>query len=73
MLCRYGGPGTQQVTARWRVDWDTYLASKKDFIVATFDVSGSGFQGNRLKNSVYKRLGVREVEDSLHIIRSVSC
>ena len=41
---RYGGPGTQTVDHRWTVGWDTYLASKRDFVVANIDVRGSGFQ-----------------------------
>ena len=43
-MSRYGGPGTQTVDQRWGVGWDTYLASKRNFIVAQLDVRGSGFQ-----------------------------
>ena len=43
-MFRYGGPGTQTVDSRWGIGWNTYLASKRDFIVANIDVRGSGFQ-----------------------------
>jgi hypothetical protein len=29
------------------VGWNTYLASKRDFVVANIDVRGSGFQVRR--------------------------
>ena len=29
---------------RWSVGWDTYLASRRDFVVANIDVRGSGYQ-----------------------------
>ena len=40
----YGGPGTQTVSSKWGVGWDTYLASQRNFIVANIDVRGTGFQ-----------------------------
>ena len=40
----YGGPGTQTVSSKWAVGWDTYLASHRNFIVANIDVRGTGFQ-----------------------------
>ena len=43
-LLSYGGPGTQTVTSKWAVGWDTFLASHRNFIVANIDVRGTGFQ-----------------------------
>ena len=67
-IYRYGGPGTQEVSQRWTFDWDHYLASNKDFIVAMMDVRGSGFAGNTFKHAVYKDLGRLETLDTLNVL-----
>lgn len=41
----YSGPGTQLVTDKWRIDWNTYLAGTKDYIVTQIDGRGSSGQG----------------------------
>lgn len=63
----YGGPGSQLVTERWRIDWNTFLASNKDFIVAQIDGRGSGGQGHQLLHKVYYKLGSLEVADQLEV------
>ncbi|XP_049834013.1 dipeptidyl aminopeptidase-like protein 6 isoform X2 [Schistocerca gregaria] len=63
----YGGPGTQLVTERWKLDWSTFLASNRDFIVAQIDGRGSGGQGYQLLHEVYLRLGSVEVDDQIEV------
>lgn len=63
----YGGPGSQLVTERWRIDWNTYLAGNKDFIVAQIDGRGSGGQGHQLLHKVYYKLGSVEVADQIEV------
>ncbi|GLV36131.1 Dipeptidyl peptidase 10 [Carabus blaptoides fortunei] len=63
----YGGPGSQLVTERWRMDWNTYLASNKDYIIAQIDGRGSGGQGHQLLHEVYYHLGSVEVADQLEV------
>ncbi|XP_017154892.1 uncharacterized protein LOC108163886 isoform X1 [Drosophila miranda] len=63
----YSGPGTQLVTDRWHVDWNTYLAGSKDYIVVEIDGRGSAGQGYQLLHEVYKRLGSVEVSDQLEV------
>ncbi|XP_044263326.1 inactive dipeptidyl peptidase 10 isoform X1 [Tribolium madens] len=63
----YGGPGSQLVTERWRVDWNTYLTGNKDFIIAQIDGRGSGGQGHQLLHKVYYKLGSVEVADQLEV------
>lgn len=63
----YGGPGSQLVTERWRIDWNTYLAGNKDFIIAQIDGRGSGGQGHQLLHKVYYKLGSVEVADQLEV------
>ena len=35
-------PGIQSATSEWRLNWDSFMSSAKDFIVVTADVRGSG-------------------------------
>lgn len=62
----YSAPGTQLVTEKWKIDWNTYLASAKDYIVAEIDGRGSSGQGYQLLHEVYRRLGM-EVADQLEV------
>ncbi|EFN79886.1 putative dipeptidyl aminopeptidase C2E11.08 isoform X2 [Harpegnathos saltator] len=64
----YGAPGSQLVTEMFKVDWNTYLASRKNVIVAQIDGRGSGGQGYKLLHEVYYRLGSVEVADQLEVI-----
>ncbi|KAG8038791.1 hypothetical protein G9C98_000346 [Cotesia typhae] len=63
----YGGPGSQLVTDMFKIDWNTYLASKKNIIVAQIDGRGSGGQGYKMLYEVYYRLGTVEVADQLEV------
>ncbi|XP_064553883.1 uncharacterized protein Dpp10 isoform X2 [Drosophila montana] len=63
----YSGPGSQLVTDRWHVDWNTYLSGSKDYIVIEIDGRGSAGQGYQLLHEVYKRLGSVEVSDQLEV------
>ncbi|XP_055372089.1 inactive dipeptidyl peptidase 10 isoform X2 [Condylostylus longicornis] len=64
----YSGPGTQLVTDNWHVDWNTYLASSKDYIVIQIDGRGSSGQGYQLLHEVYRRLGTVEVSDQIEVM-----
>lgn len=64
---RYSGPGSQLVTDKWHIDWNTYLSGNKDYIVAQIDGRGSSGQGYRLLHEVYRRLGTVEVSDQLEV------
>lgn len=63
----YSGPGTQLVNERWKIDWNTYMASSKDYIVTQIDGRGSSGQGYKLMHEVYRRLGSVEVSDQLEV------
>ncbi|KAJ8003478.1 hypothetical protein DPEC_G00148730 [Dallia pectoralis] len=65
----YAGPCSQKADYRYRLSWDTYLASTEKVIVASFDGRGSGYQGDRLMHSIYGRLGTYEVEDQIMAAR----
>ncbi|TIB06263.1 hypothetical protein E3P96_00603 [Wallemia ichthyophaga] len=59
----YGGPDSQAVDQRFRVQWSDYLASVHGYIVVHVDVRGSGKRGRRHRNVVTDRLGQVEVDD----------
>ncbi|XP_054274362.1 inactive dipeptidyl peptidase 10-like isoform X2 [Macrosteles quadrilineatus] len=61
-------PGGQVVTERWNVDWSTYLVSQRNFIVAEIDGRGSGFQGDRMKHEIFRRVGQDDVLDQISVI-----
>ncbi|XP_015214519.1 dipeptidyl peptidase 4 [Lepisosteus oculatus] len=65
----YAGPCSQKVDFRFRLNWATYLASTEKIIVASFDGRGSGYQGDKIMHSIYRRLGTYEVEDQITAVR----
>nr|CAD7264415.1 unnamed protein product [Timema shepardi] len=64
-----GAPGSQLVSERWGVDWGTYLASSRNFIVAEIDGRGSGFQGDSFLHKLRHHLGSTEVADQIVVIK----
>lgn len=68
-LCRYGGPCSQRVSYKFKLNWATHLSSTYDIIVASFDGRGSGYQGDEIMHAIYKRLGTFEVEDQITAVR----
>lgn len=69
LLCRYGGPCSQRVSYRFKLNWGTYLSSSHGIIFASFDGRGSGYQGDRILHSIYRQLGTLEVEDQITAVR----
>jgi len=61
----YGGPGSQKVDERFTriLGWIGYLVSNYDVIVVIVDGRGTGYRGERFKQSVYKLLGEYEAQD----------
>ncbi|XP_023328522.1 venom dipeptidyl peptidase 4 [Eurytemora carolleeae] len=48
------------------------MSSAKGFVIVIMDLRGSGFQGDRHRKEVYRRLGELEVQDAIHVIRESS-
>ncbi|XP_068429138.1 dipeptidyl peptidase 4 [Clinocottus analis] len=65
----YGGPCSQEVDYRFKLNWGTYLSSSNEIIIASFDGRGSGYQGDEIMHAIYKRLGTFEVEDQIAAAR----
>lgn len=65
-LCRYGGPGSQQIDQRFaRSDWANYVACGLKTIVVIVDGRGTGFKGRKLRNPVKGNLGFFETIDQI--------
>jgi len=63
--CRYGGPGSQKVTERFQLGWETYLSSYESVVYASLDGRGTASRGNRFKYLLYRNLASIEIEDQL--------
>ncbi|CAI5762576.1 inactive dipeptidyl peptidase 10 isoform X1 [Podarcis lilfordi] len=58
-------PGSQLVTDKFHIDWDSVLVNSDNVIVAQFDGRGSGFQGLKILQEVHRSLGSVEVKDQI--------
>uniref|UniRef100_A0A665UG50 Dipeptidyl peptidase 4-like n=1 Tax=Echeneis naucrates TaxID=173247 RepID=A0A665UG50_ECHNA len=65
----YGGPCSQRVDYRFKLNWGTHLSSSHGIIFASFDGRGSGYQGDQIMHAIYRRLGTFEVEDQITAVR----
>ncbi|KAI8644674.1 dipeptidyl peptidase IV N-terminal region-domain-containing protein [Parasitella parasitica] len=62
----YGGPGSQLVSYRFDLSWQTFVASQLGFIVVTVDGRGTGFKGRKYRVGVRGRLGELETIDQVN-------
>uniref|UniRef100_A0A8C3FU77 Dipeptidyl peptidase like 10 n=1 Tax=Chrysemys picta bellii TaxID=8478 RepID=A0A8C3FU77_CHRPI len=63
-------PGSQLVTDKFHVDWDSVLVNSDNVIVARFDGRGSGFQGLKILQEVHRCLGSVEVKDQIAAVEN---
>ena len=68
LMTQYSGPGSQQVSDRWSLDWENALPTH-GYIVVCVDGRGTGFRGEAFKKLTYGNLGALEVEDQLSAAR----
>ncbi|POI35481.1 hypothetical protein CIB84_000767 [Bambusicola thoracicus] len=64
-------PGSQLVTDKFHIDWDSVLVNSDNVIIARFDGRGSGFQGLKILQEVHRRLGSVEVKDQIAAVESL--
>ncbi|XP_073490684.1 inactive dipeptidyl peptidase 10 [Aquarana catesbeiana] len=64
-------PGSQLVTDKFHVDWDSVLINSDNVIVGRFDGRGSGFQGLKILQEVHRGLGSVEVKDHIAAVEWV--
>ena len=68
-MFRYGGPNSQQVSERFRVDWGTHLSTSRGVIYALIDGRGSGYQGDKMLHEIYRKMGTVEIEDQIKVTK----
>lgn len=68
-ICRDEEPGSQLVTDKFHVDWDSVLVDTDNVIIARFDGRGSGFQGLKILQEIHRRLGSVEVKDQIAAVK----
>uniref|UniRef100_A0A8D0L245 A-type potassium channel modulatory protein DPP6 n=1 Tax=Sphenodon punctatus TaxID=8508 RepID=A0A8D0L245_SPHPU len=66
-----GTPGSQSVTEKFEVSWESVMVSSHNAIVIKFDGRGSGFQGTKLLHEVRRRLGILEERDQMDAVRTM--
>uniref|UniRef100_A0A8C3LDR5 Dipeptidyl peptidase like 10 n=1 Tax=Chrysolophus pictus TaxID=9089 RepID=A0A8C3LDR5_CHRPC len=64
-------PGSQLVTDKFHIDWDSVLVNSDNVIVARFDGRGSGFQGLKILQEVHRCLGSVEVKDQIAAVEAL--
>ncbi|XP_066201541.1 inactive dipeptidyl peptidase 10 isoform X4 [Saccopteryx leptura] len=62
-------PGSQLVTDKFYIDWDSVLVDTDSIIIARFDGRGSGFQGLKILQEIHRRLGSVEVKDQIAAVK----
>ncbi len=71
LFFQYSGPGSQQVSDNWSVDWTDALVDN-GYIVICVDGRGTGFRGEEFKKMTYGNLGGLEVEDQISAAKYVA-
>ncbi|RFU76592.1 dipeptidyl aminopeptidase [Trichoderma arundinaceum] len=66
---QYSGPGSQQVTKEFRVDFQAYVASNLGYLVITVDPRGTGYLGRKHRVPVRSQLGLLESQDHIAAAR----
>jgi dipeptidyl aminopeptidase len=61
----YGGPGSQTVSKRFSVDFQSYVAANLGYIVVTVDGRGTGFIGRKARTIIRGNLGYYEAYDQI--------
>uniref|UniRef100_A0A2K5X9K8 A-type potassium channel modulatory protein DPP6 n=1 Tax=Macaca fascicularis TaxID=9541 RepID=A0A2K5X9K8_MACFA len=66
-----GTPGSQSVSEKFEVSWETVMVSSHGAVVVKCDGRGSGFQGTKLLHEVRRRLGLLEEKDQMEAVRTM--
>lgn len=67
----YGGPNSQQVNDRFKLDWGTYLTTSENVIYGLIDGRGSGFKGDDMLHEIYYNIGNVEVQDQIDVTQQL--
>lgn len=64
LMYQYGGPESQEVVNKWRMDGLFFIASQ-GYVIGAVDGRGTGCRSRQWSDVVYKRLGTYETEDQI--------
>ena len=64
LMIQYSGPDSQEVSDRYSMDWDVYLASQ-GYVVVVIDGRGTGARGEEFRKCTYLNLGIIESDDQI--------
>lgn len=65
LVYAYNSPGSQRVTEKFQLGWETYLVTSEEVVVASLDGRGTASRGNKFKHLLYRKMAVVDVEDQL--------
>jgi dipeptidyl aminopeptidase len=65
LFYQYSGPGSQSVEKKFKVDFQSYVASSLGYIVVTVDGRGTGYLGRKLRCITRGHIGVYEATDQV--------
>ncbi|KAH8674779.1 putative dipeptidyl-aminopeptidase B [Tricladium varicosporioides] len=61
----YGGPGSQQVSKSFGVDFQSYIAANLGYVVVTVDGRGTGYIGRKARTIIRGNIGYYEARDQI--------
>lgn len=65
LFYQYSGPGSQSVTKKFTVDFQSYVASSLGYVVVTVDGRGTGYIGRKARVAIRNHLGRYEAADQI--------
>jgi dipeptidyl aminopeptidase len=69
LFYQYSGPGSQEVQKKFKVDFETYVASSLEYITVTVDGRGTGYLGRKLRCITRGNIGYYEAHDQIAIAK----
>lgn len=69
LFYQYSGPGSQSVEKKFKVDFQSYIASSLGYIVVTVDGRGTGFLGRKLRCITRGNIGYYEAHDQIAVAK----
>ncbi|MDR1553209.1 MAG: S9 family peptidase [Prevotellaceae bacterium] len=70
VMTQYSGPGSQEVTNSFKIDWEQILTAK-GYIVVCVDGRGTGGRGEHFRKQTYGQLGKYEVIDQIETAKYI--
>lgn len=69
LFYQYSGPGSQEVSKKFKVDFQAYVASSLGYIVVTVDGRGTGYLGRKLRCITRGNIGAYEAHDQIAVAK----